>query len=43
MSAAAKQVAGAAFQEIQQAKFAADKMARRAAEAKEVSNEPQRI
>lgn len=38
MAAAAKQVAGSVFSEIQQAKFAADKVARRADTAKEVPN-----
>ena len=38
VAAAAKQVAGAIFHDIQQAKFAADKVARRADAAKEVTN-----
>ncbi len=44
VAAASKQVAGSVFQTIQQAKFAADKLARRDAEAasqaKEVKNVP---
>jgi hypothetical protein len=39
LSAAAKQVAGSVFQEIQQAKFSAEKLARRADVAKEVKSE----